>query len=89
MMKNETDKKLQELSDYCGDVEKRLNDMADRKHGGARPNSGPYKTKGKQVSMRLAQDVQDTLEKVVKGKRANTKTEAVEEAVRGHWKDSK
>jgi hypothetical protein len=35
-MKNETDKKLKELSDYCGDVEKRLNDMADRKHGGKR-----------------------------------------------------
>ena len=88
-MKNETDKKLQRLSDYCGDVEKRLNDMVDRKHGGARPNSGPQKTKGKHVSMRLAQDVQDTLEEVVKGERANNKTEAVEEAVRGHWKDSK
>ena len=59
------------------------------KHGGKRPNSGPDKIKGKRVSMRLAQDVQDTLEKVVKGKRANNKTEAVEEAVRGHWKDSK
>jgi len=56
------------------------------KHGGARPNSGPQKIKGKHVSMRLAQDVQDTLSKVVEGKRANTKTEAVEEAVRGHWK---
>ncbi len=59
------------------------------KHGGKRAGSGPDKSKGKQVSMRLAQDVQDTLEKVVKGDRANNKTEAVEEAVRGHWKDSK
>jgi len=56
-------------------------------HGGKRPNSGPDKTKGKQVSMRLAQDVQDTLEKVVKSKRVNTKTEAVEQAVRDYWQD--
>lgn len=55
-------------------------------HGGKRPNSGTKKTKGKRITFRLAQDVQDTLEKVVEGQRANTKTEAVEEAVRGHWK---
>ncbi len=57
------------------------------KHGGKRPNSGTKKIKGDRITFRLAQDVQDTLENVVKDQRANTKTEAVEEAVREHWKD--